>query len=269
MENILSALQSLNFEWETFVKVALVLAAASLIFGLIGKFFFSKESNLNLAVSSAIGILFIYALIIVIYSAGEQFRQYVLPLPFAQFSDSTLTIFSFQSAHYTEICSQILSMIILAFLVNLIDGFLPKGDNVFTWFLLRILVIIFATLLHAGSVWLQVRFVPEGLLTYAPTILLGLLVLLLAVGALKPVVGLLLAATAHPLIGAFYTFFFATIIGKALTKAVMTTTILCLIVYVLGYMGIAAISIASAALIAYIPLLLVLLIVWYVVNKIF
>ena len=41
-------------------------------------------------------------------------------------------------------------------------------------------------------------------------ILLGLLILLLLVGALKIVIGALLA-TVNPRIGAFYTFFFATI----------------------------------------------------------
>ena len=52
--------------------------------------------------------------------------------------------------------------------------------------------------------------------------LLALLVLLLLVGALKLIVGAVLA-TVNPLIGAFYTFFFATLAGKALSKAILTT----------------------------------------------
>ena len=72
----------------------------------------------------------------------------------------------------------------------------------------------------------------------------------------------------NPLIGAFYTFFFATIVGKALSKAIFTAGILCAIVAALNYVGCVSVSIASAALIAYIPLLVVLLIVWYVVGHI-
>ena len=93
-----------------------------------------------------------------------------------------------------------------------------------------------------------------------------LLVLLLAVGGLKIVVGAVLS-TVNPLIGAFYTFFFATLVGKSLTKAILTTAILAAIVLALTYVGVGAVSIAAAALVAYIPLLLVLLVVWYIVGR--
>ena len=98
-------------------------------------------------------------------------------------------------------------------------------------------------------------------------ILLALMVLLLLVGALKLIVGAVLA-TVNPLIGAFYTFFFATIVGKSLTKAILTAGILAGIVAALNYIGCFAVSIAAAALIAYIPLLIVLVVIWYVVSRI-
>ena len=93
-----------------------------------------------------------------------------------------------------------------------------------------------------------------------------LLVLLLLVGALKIVVGAILA-TVHPLIGAFYTFFFATVVGKALSKAILTTAILSGIIWAMNYIGVFTVSIAKEALIAYIPLLIVLIVVWYVVSR--
>ena len=82
---------------------------------------------------------------------------------------------------------------------------------------------------------------------------------------MKVVVGAALA-TVNPLIGAFYTFFFATLVGKALSKAILTTGILAAIILGLNYIGVAAVSIASAALIAYIPFLLILIAIWYVVG---
>ena len=94
------------------------------------------------------------------------------------------------------------------------------------------------------------------------------MILLLLVGSLKFIFGALLT-TVNPLIGAFYTFFFATLVGKALTKAILTTAILSGLILVMNYLGCAAVSIAAAALIAYIPLLLVLLVVWYLVSKVF
>ncbi len=266
METVFQMLKEINFNWDLFWKSAAILAVGSILLGAVGRFGFGKRSTLSHAVSSAIGILFIYAATVVIHSIGADWKTWTAPLPFVTFSGTQMTIFSFTSADYTVICSQILSMVILAFLANLIDTILPRGKHLLVWLFLRCLSVVLAMGLHLLVTWLFTTYLPEGLVIYAPTILLGLLILLLLVGALKIVVGAVLA-TVNPLIGAFYTFFFATIVGKALTKAVITTGLLCAIVFALNYIGLTAVSIASAALIAYVPLLLVLLIIWYVVGK--
>lgn len=267
MEEILSTLRSVKVDPEVFLKSALVLAIGSLLLSSIGRFVFGKKSNFSHAVSSAIGILFVYAVAIVVYSAFSELTQYIPPLPYVQFEDSRLVLFSFQGAHYTAICSQVLSMVILAFLANLLDSWIPTGKNIFTWLLFKCITVVGAIALQLLVNWLLVKYLPQGLMTYAPAILLTLLVLLLLVGALKFLMGALLS-TVHPLIGAFYTFFFATLVGKAVTKAVLTAGILTALVYALGYVGCTAISIASAALIAYIPLVILLALVWFLVNKI-
>lgn len=268
METIMEALLAIDFNWDLFLKSAAVLAVGSVLLGAVGRFAFGKKSILSCAVSSAIGILFMYAVTVVLYSAGAKFSAFIAPLPFVTFSGSQMELFSFTGADYTIICTQVLSTIVLAFLANLIDTVMPKGKNFFVWFLLRCITVVFALALHLLVTWLFTTYLPEGLVTYAPTILLGLLVLLLLVGALKLVVGAVLA-TVNPLIGAFYTFFFATIVGKALTKAMVTAAILSAIILALNYIGLTAVSIATAALIAYIPLLIVMLIIWYIVNKLF
>ena len=71
----------------------------------------------------------------------------------------------------------------------------------------------------------------------------------------------------NPIIAALYTFFFASFLGTQVTRAVLTTGILCGAIALLRKFGIAALSIASGALVAYIPFLMVLILVWYVVNK--
>lgn len=267
MEKITAMLQSVNFDTTLFLKSAGILAVGTILFGTIGRFIFGKKSKLSHAVSSAIGILFIYALTVVLYSAGARFHAFIAPLPFVSFSGSEMSIFAFRGADYTIVCTQLLSMIILAFLANLMESFLPKGKRLLGWLFFRCLSVILAMGLHLVVTWLFTAYLPQGLVTYAPTILLGLLILLLLVGALKLVVGAILG-TVNPLIGAFYTFFFATLVGKALTKAVLTTALLSAIVLALNYVGCFAVCIAPAALIAYIPLLLVLLVIWYVVSRI-
>ena len=125
-----------------------------------------------------------------------------------------------------------------------------------------------ALILHLIVTGLFTNLLPEGLVTYAPTILLALLVLMLLTGALKLLVGVVLT-TVNPLIAALYTFFFANVVGKQITKAVLTTALLTGLVLLLQHLGVGVISIASAALIAYIPFSILLVILWYVVCKVF
>lgn len=268
MDAIIKQLSSLDVDFWYLGKIALVLLLGTFLLSALGRFIFGKRSALNNAVSSAIGILFIYAVTAVLNSAGTQFESLVTPLPFVTISGEQMRIFSFENAHYTVICSELLSMVILSFLVNLADGWLPRGKNIFSWLFFRCLTVILAFFLHLVAVGLLATYLPEGIITYAPVILLAILVLLLLTGALKILIGALLT-TVNPLIGGLYTFFFATVIGKQVTKAVLTTVILSLLVAVLNYIGCTAISVAPAALTAYIPFLLILAVLWYIVGRIF
>lgn len=268
MESIVSFITSLGIDFDTFWKAALVLLLGTFLMSVFGRFIFGKRSALNNAVSSAFGILFIYAVTVVLRSAGAQFSALIAPLPFVTISGDTLTLFNFTNAHYTVICSEVLSMIILSFLVNLADGWLPRGKNILTWTFFRCLTVVIAYLLHLVVVGLFATYLPEGLVTYAPVVLLCLLVLLLLTGVLKILVGALLT-TVNPIIGGLYTFFFANVIGKQITKAVLTTALLSVLIIVLRYIGVVTISIASTVLVAYIPLIIILVILWYIVCRFF
>ena len=265
MNQILEFFSSMGFDPTRFWKALVILAVGTILLGTVGRFAFGKRSALNHSVSSAISILFVYAATVVLYSMGATYQAFIAPLPFVHFTETQMTLFSFFGADYTVICTQLLSMIILAFLANLIDTILPMGNSVIGWLFFRCLTVVLAMVAHLAVDWAFTTYLPQGLLTYAPTIVLGLLLLLLAVGGMKVVVGAALA-TVNPLIGAFYTFFFATLVGKALSKAILTTGILAAIILGLNYIGVTAVSIASAALIAYIPFLLILIAIWYVVG---
>ncbi len=269
MDAILSFFQSLlpaGFDAPSFLTAGLVLCLGALVLGFLGRLLFGKKSVLNQSVSSAIGILFIYAISIVTYSYGVSLKFFLSPLPFISLEGEQLHIFSFMSADYTLICGELLSTVILAFLVNLVNGWLPKGKKLFGWLFFRCLSVALAMLLHTVFNNLLYAFLPEGLLTWAPVILLSLLVLMLLVGALKFVVGAVLGSI-NPIIGLLYTFFFATVIGKQLSKAMLTTAIISALVLALNYLGIGTVFIGTAALAAYLPLLILLLVLWYVVGK--
>ena len=256
----------LGIDPSSFLTSVVVLLIGTLVLGLLGRFVFGRRSNFNSAVSSSIGILFIYAITVVLCSTAAVDARLIAPLPFVTISGDAMRIFSFAGSDYTAISAQLLSTVILAFLMNLADSWLPKGKRFFGWLFFRCLSIVIAYLLHLVVVGLFTTYLPEGIVTYAPVILLALLVLMLLTGVLKILVGALIS-TVNPIIGGLYTFFFATIVGKMISKAMLTTLILSLLVFALNYTGISVISIAVAALTAYIPFVLLVVVLWYVVHK--
>ena len=270
MDTINHYLQSLlpgSFDIRVYLTAALVILVAFLALSVLGRLLFGKKSSLNQAISSAISILFIYVITIVVYSFGVNLAFLITPLPFIGISENTLSIFVFEGVHYTVICSQILSMVILAFLANLANSWLPTGKKVFSWVFFRILSILLAMVLHVIVSAVLTALLSEGLLTWAPVILLAILVIFMSVGVLKVLVGTILSVAVHPIIGVLYTFFFANIVGKQITKAVLTTGLLVGLIYLLNYFHITVLLIATSALIAYIPLLIILLVVWYFVGR--
>ena len=178
-----------------------------------------------------------------------------------------MSIFAFEGVHYTVLCDQILGMVILAFLANLADSWLPVGKKLLSWFFFRCISVLLAMVLHLIANAIIHAFLPEGLLTWAPVVLLGLLLLLMAVGALKYIIGTLLSMTVGPLIGILYTFFFSNVVGKQLTRAVLTSAIISGLVWLLNYLGVSDIFIAASALVVYIPFLILLLILWLIIGR--
>lgn len=268
MESIEQYFQGIGLSFWQFLLGSAILLLGTLLVGTAARFLFGKKSNLSHSVSGTIGILFLYALTVVLHSLGAQFESLVAPLPFVTISADSLYLFVFEGADYTIVCSELLSMIILAFLANLVGTLLPKAKNFILWVLSRALTVVLAMLLHVLIQHLFTALLPQDFLTYAPVILLVILVLMLLTGALRFLVGLVLT-TVNPLIAAFYTFFFATLVGKQLTRAVMTTILLSALVYTLNCVGIFAVGIASAALMAYIPFVVLLVLLWYTIERVF
>ena len=251
----------------TAAQFMLYFAVASLILGVLSRVVLGKRSSLNHSLSSAMGILLIYALTIVVYTFKPWNLEALLsPLPFVTFAGDYLIVFPIADAQFPALCTEILSLVILAFLVNLLDTFMPKGEHVISWYLLRLLSVILSMVLHVIVRWAFNTYLPDVLVSYAPTILLVLLAFMMLSGILNLILGLVISV-ANPFLGAMYTFFFSNIVGKQLSKAVFTSTILCAVVYLLGYVGYTVICITAAALLAYIPLVIVLLILWYLIGR--
>lgn len=249
-------------------KFMLYFTAISLILGVMGRLVLGKRSSLNHSLSSAVGILFIYALTVVIYTFHPwNLEVFLSPLPFANFSGDYLILLPITDAQFPALCTQILSMIVLAFLVNLVDTIIPKGNTVFSWLLLRIVTMAVCMGLHLAVHWAFRTYLPSILVTYAPTVLLFILAFCLLSGMVNLLLGMVIAVS-NPFLGAMYTFFFSNIVGKQVSKSVFSSVIVCGVIYLLDVFGYTVICISAAALVTYFPLALSLLVLWYLFGSV-
>lgn len=257
-----------KIDFITTVQFMLYFTLASLILGVLGRVVLGKRSSLNHSLSSAIGILFIYVLTVVVYTFNPWDLQNLLsPLPFVSFFKEYLIVFPITNMMLTPLCSEILSLIILAFLVNLMDTFLPRGNNPVTWYLWRFITIAGSMALHYFVRKAMHAYLPAPLITYAPTVMLILLAFMLLSGIITLVLGMVIAIT-NPFLGAMYAFFFSNVVGKQLSKAIFSSAILCCVVFLLDHYSYTMICITASALAAYIPFVVLLLVLWYVVGHI-
>lgn len=264
--NLLQAVFPAGFDTYAYIHFVAILLIGSLVIGLIGRFAFGKRSSLNHSVSSAIGILFMYAISVVISAFCTPLASFLSPLPFVEVGGDNLYVFPILNSNFVSVCSQLLGMVVLSFIINLLDSYLPNGKNFFGWLFRNIAVIALGFICHGLVSYLFAAFAPQVLQEWAPIVLLGILAFLLLLSILKALLGVALTAV-NPVIAAIYAFFFANKIGRLLTKSVLTAILLILIVTVLNWVGYTVISITSAALSAYIPLLVILLFLWFVIGK--
>ncbi len=260
MDQVIAFINSLvpaGFDWAALLKSAAILAAAVFVLGILARLLFGKNSLLNRSLSSAISILFIYIVTVVIHSLGVDLSFLISPLPFVTITGDYLSI----SVDMSTLSTHLLSMVILSFLANLADSWLPTGKGIFSWFFFRCISVLLAMLLHLIAISIISVILPAIILLWTPRILLWALVIMILLGALK-----VLFAVTNPLFAFLYSFFFGHQIGKMVYRAVLTTAILAGIVYGLNYFGISTVYIASSALAAYAPVLVVLLVIWYVIG---
>lgn len=251
-----------------YIKFVGILVIGILLLSSLSRFLFGKKAQVTQAIAAAIEIFFVYVLSVVIIALGLRLQEFLIPLPFVTMAEDFMLIFPIFEADFPMICNQAAQLLIIAFLVNLVNGLLPQGEHVITWFFLRVIVVAVSVVLIYFADLLLAQYVPQEIMENGPMILLISLVALILLGSLKVLVGGAIAFL-DPIMAALYTFFFANIIGRALAKAMLTSALIIGLVAALNALQIYAVHIAASVLTAYIPLLLIVLILWYVVGHLF
>ena len=270
MTQIQEFITMLETHKETVISYAKFLGIVIFGFLLISSLFrllFGKKAQLNHAVSSAVEILGLYIINIVVYSLGLHWELFLSPLPFISIEGDYLHVMPLLSTDFHLVCEQILKVVAIAFLVNILEDIMPKGKKLLSWYFFRLLTVVLAVGANYLADMLISAFVPETVFAMAETVLLWMLVALILLGSLKFITGIALSFL-DPIIGVLYTFFFSNFIGRQLAKALVSTALLPSLVALLDSLSLTTVFIAASALTAYIPLLVIVLVLWYVIGHI-
>lgn len=247
-------------------QMTLALIAVSIAIGIAFRVLFGKRCSANQAVAASAGIVFLYVSTVFIYVLNPWgFARYLSPLPFALFRRDILIILPFEGVEYSVISQHVLSLIILCFLVHFLDSIFPTGRSFFVWFLLRCALLCCTVFGSLTVNWIITSVLPTGIMVYAPIILLVLLGAAIVIGLFNPLLCIIFTVV-NPIVGLLYTFFFSNLIGKQLTKSVLSAGVLCGIFYTLERMGFTVIEISTSAILPFLPFGLLLLAIWYIFD---
>ena len=255
-----------NVDFGQYCMSLLIAIVSILVVGGIFRLCFGQGSVLNTSISSAIEILCLYTINVLIYSFGTKLQFLFTPLPFVSVSDDCLHIFPIFDASFREIIGEIVTMMVLTFLMNLLESWLPKGKKVWSWFFFRFLSLAIALCVHYCLSIFLAMVCKEDVLTLIPLILLGIVVLAFFFGCLKAIAGEALSMI-DPFLSLFHGFFFKQETGKHLMRAIVTTILLTILVVILNYLSYTSISIAAVAMVTYIPVIFFGLVLWYVIAQ--
>lgn len=216
-----------GFDWLSFFKTLLILAAILLVLGLLGRLLFGKKSLLNQSLSTAISILLCCIVTVFLNSLGAGLEFLLSALPFLDISGNTLQL------SLSDLATPLLSMVILCCFVNQADRWMPEGKGFFGWFFFRCCGVLLAMVLHRAVTGIVYFLLPDPVLFWASWILLGALVLMLLLGALH-----LLFGGKKALFRGLHDFFFKNEVGKTVYRAVLTTLILALLAWIASLLGV-------------------------------
>lgn len=271
IDSIQSALDSTGSLIPTTMEALILLFLGLIVFslglGMVFRLFFGPHCTVNRSISGFLGILFVYAITVTVYTLKPwNLNQYLSPLPFAIFRSDILILSYSACSTISLLSAQLLSLIILSFIIHLLNFLLPNGHSFLGWLFFRIMAVALAIFLNLAANWALNAFLPGVFANSAPVVLLGVLIAALLVSLFNPLLCVLFTV-ANPLIGLLYTFFFSNTIGKNLTRAVLSSALTCGLFYLMEYAGFSVIDITHKALLIYAPFAAVLLGIWYVFDS--
>lgn len=257
----------LPIDWISALKIAGILVFIIFAVGAILRAIFGRGSSLTRSISATLNILLIYLTAAILYYYFPALRVWLNALPFVTLTSDHFFIWGISGLPDLIFYPAILKLAVLAFFVNMLESYLPRGKTLISWYLYRVITGLGAFALYIGFSYVVNSFAPKIFGVWSKTIILGFWGVILLIAVLKLLFSAFLTVI-NPILGACYTFFFSSLFGKQFSKAILTTVFMIFIVYFLNRVGCTQVYFADLSLIAYGPISIILLIALYLFGRI-
>lgn len=253
-------------DWLETLKVVCILSLGIFSVGAILRAVFGRGSSLTRSVSATLNVILIYLSAIAAYYYLPALRGALENLPFVALAPDHFYLVDLTTMSPDLFFSSVLRLAVLALFVNMLESWLPRGKNLLSWYLLRLVTSLCSGLLYLGFCHLTDSFLPEFFGSWSKWILLVFWGSILLVAALKLLLSAVLTVV-NPFLGACYAFFFSNLFGSQFSKAILTSLMSMFIIFYLGNSGYAQVVFSEMTLASYAPASLILLVVLYLFGK--
>ena len=229
-----------------------------------------KASQYNHALSSAMALMFMYLLLV-------QLRRFMpevvdplldrLPLIDLNQEAGTIQLYHFTMKDFAGSCREFLYLFILSFCLIGLDDIIPDAKNTPSWMILQFIIVCIAMAIYSFILKSISHFAPDILDSFAPMILVCILLFMVFLGLLKVILTLMLVAV-NPLLGAISAFFSSNKVGLALGKSVMCSLVLTAVAIFMTHQNFALFNLADLTLLVCILPMAVGLLLWVVIGHI-
>lgn len=261
----------------------LIFSLGVLVFSFILKLY-KKAPHMKAGIATGISILIMYVFCMLIYKfnpAGLQ--EFLAPLPFVEFKDDSVALLVYELRedgliHTPPFCNRIVSMFVLAFLVNQIYAFTPQKLKTPAWLVFRFFSTMFAIGVHYGVHKVMTKafgMIPdtpfwETVIPFLPIGVIGAVLVLFLLGAVKGPMKHFFTEINPTFVG-LSGFFFTNKFGVNITRAIHTTFLLTIFAYGLQQLsvrlfGTAAIAIGAFGVSGGLVVLIALFLLWITVG---
>ena len=262
--SISGPLSGLN--WSGLISFAITLGVGVCIFGGILRLLFGKGSPVVKAVFGCIHVALIYLIATAVYALAPGIRSSIPPLPFITIGADALFVWDLTILTLDSFTSGLLRLFILAFLVNLLEDLVPKGEKCLLWYFYRLLTACAALGFYIGICILTDRFLPQFFGQWAAPIVISIWLLIGILGLSKGLLTLI-AVAFNPVLGLLFAFFFSNLVGKQFVKAILTCLLALAVFYGLYQSGFTGFVFSQFSMAAYGPSCLVVLAVLFLFGK--